>query len=161
MAARSRHLVQTRRNLETGTTERVAIEEQADDHRCRYVYEGKEWFSMALSALKVLRQAKAAPSAWSVYAYIVEHISKDNTFLRTQGEIAEVLGVQRQAVNIALKQLNELRLIIPTRRVAGLVEWSLNPRYAFKGSAKAQNQAVNDMRPARPRLAYDATKPAA
>ena len=74
---------------------------------------------------------------------------------------AEVLGVQRQAVNIALKQLNELRLIIPTRRVAGLVEWSLNPRYAFKGSAKAQNQAVNDMRPARPRLAYDATKPAA
>lgn len=156
--ARARHTVQERRNLDTGEIERLAISEEINEHRARYAYDGKEWFSMAKSALTILRESRAHASTWAVYAYVIEHVKPDNTFCDSQTTVAEHTGLTRERVNAALKQLNQMRLIVPMTKRGTLIEWALNPRFAFKGSAKAQNAAVNAQRPAKPRLVHDASK---
>lgn len=119
----------------------------------RYHFEGKEWLAMSIRALQILREQQAKGATLQVFNYIIETIDKDTKqFHQSQAQVAKATNLTTRSVHSAFKHLSELRLITPLMRIGLVTIWSLNPRLGFRGSAKAQNKAVNAQRPNKPNI---------
>ena len=68
-----------------------------------------------------------------VFLYLNARLDFENVIQVPQVEIAAELGMQRQNVNRAIKQLEELGVIIRGPKVGRSSSWRLNPQAGWKG----------------------------
>ena len=68
-----------------------------------------------------------------VFLYLNARLDFENIIQVPQVEIADKLGLQKQSVHRAIKQLEELGIIIRGPKVGRSSSWRLNPQAGWKG----------------------------
>ena len=85
-----------------------------------------------------------------VFLYLNARLDFENVIQVPQVEIAAELGMQRQNVNRAIKQLEELGVIIRGPKVGRSSSWRLNPQAGWKGKVvhlrEAQRQHLKPVK---------------
>ena len=76
-----------------------------------------------------------------VFLKLNARLDFENIIQVPQVEIAEQLGMHKQAVNRAIKQLEDLGVILRGPKVGRSSSWRLNPHAGWKGKVSKLHQA--------------------
>src|SRR3954469_2179874 len=98
---------------------------------------GRRWMAMNQHFLEEFAARKdVGLEAHRVFWFLNARLDFDNLIQVPQTEIAQVLGMHRQHVNRAIRQLEELGVIIRGPKVGRSSSWRLNPNAGWKGKVK-------------------------
>ena len=95
---------------------------------------GASWMQINQNFLREFAARKDVGSeVLRVFLYLNARLEFENLIQVPQVEIAIELGMHKQAVNRAIKQLEELGVIIRGPKVGRSSSWRLNPQAGWKG----------------------------
>lgn len=99
------------------------------------------WAAMSLNAATVLKGIKDIEQQ-RVFWALIERLDFENYINVVQAEIAKDLGMHKQNVNRAIKELVEQDIILKGPKVGRNVTYRLNPNIGWRGSAQNHQQAL-------------------
>lgn len=95
---------------------------------------GSSWMQINQDFLKELASRKdVTGEVLRVFLYLNSRLEFENLIQVPQVEIAEDLDLNKQNVNRAIKQLEDLGIIIRGPKVGRSSSWRLNPQAGWKG----------------------------
>ena len=110
-----------------------------------YKFEGG-FFVMGTVSIKsiITRYSKdLGKESWLVFMMLCAELNlRENKVVVNQAEMGRQMGLTRQNVHIALKQLLEVGLILEGPKEKRSRTYSLNPEVVFRGSAKEHAKEV-------------------
>lgn len=104
------------------------------DGKAKLGYAFQEWCAVSTTFNMDVAQGKLGLEALRVMHYLMAECKRSNRFDGTQGVIGERLGMQRQNVNRAFRELREGGYIIRIQEPSGLRYWYVDARRSFRGS---------------------------
>lgn len=112
------------------------------DGKAKLAYAFEEFVVVSTVLWSDIASAKVGGEALRVLAYLMAECKRSNRFEGTQVVIAERLGLHRQAVNRAFRELREAGYIIRINESSGARFWYVDARRAFRGSPERHAKEV-------------------
>lgn len=85
--------------------------------------------------------------SWLIFWMLCGHVSlQGNKVVVNQAEVGRLMGLPRQSVQRAIKQLLEVGLILEGPKEKRSRTYSLNPEVVFRGSAKDHEREIEKYR---------------
>jgi DNA-binding MarR family transcriptional regulator len=104
---------------------------------------GKQWMAMNQKFLEEFAARKDVHAeTLRVFLYLNARLDFENLIQLPQVEIAEALSMERQNVNRAMSQLEELGIIFRGPKVGRSSTYRLNPMAGWKGKVKNLKPAI-------------------
>jgi Crp-like helix-turn-helix protein len=104
---------------------------------------GRRWMAMNQDfLLEFAARDDVHGEVLKVFVYLNGRLDFDNLIQVPQVEIAEALKMQRQSVHRAIKQLEEMGVILRGPKVGRSSSWRLNPNAGWKGKVKELGPAL-------------------
>lgn len=92
---------------------------------------------VAIEDLVVRHSKDLGKESWLVFLVLCTRLDlRENRVVLNQAEIGRQIGLTRQNVQVAIKQLMEVGLILEGPKEKQSRTYSLNPEVVFRGSAK-------------------------
>jgi hypothetical protein len=104
---------------------------------------GRDWMQVNQNALvEIAADKDIGAEALRVFLYLNGRLDFENLIAVPQVEVAEALGLKRQAVNRAIKLLVAKGIIVRAAQTGrGVTALRLNPHYGWKGKVRNLRQA--------------------
>lgn len=104
------------------------------------------WLAMAqgMAMVNLAKSEKMDGEAFRVFLALCAFLEYENFILTPQAEMAEKIGMAKSNFNRALKKLLEEGVVERGPKVGRMVSLKFNPEYAWKGSAKGHQEALQE-----------------
>jgi DNA-binding MarR family transcriptional regulator len=105
----------------------------------------KDWLMLFHWGSEVIAKDKEIGlQAHRVFWYILGHVDYENRLLVTQADVSKALEMKQQHVSKAFKLLVEKEILVETTKIGTSKIFSINPYFAWKGSAKRLKERLRD-----------------
>lgn len=120
----------------------------------KYNFQDGRWIAMSQAAMRNIATIDAQVTEkgrrlqgvdFRVFFYVSAVIDYENYLKVPTKEIAEALGIQPQNVSRSLSKLCEYGIILKGAKSGRSYTYRLNPHVGFKGKAKNQKDAIDEM----------------
>jgi Firmicute plasmid replication protein (RepL) len=110
----------------------------------------KDWLMLFHWGSEVIAKDKEIGlQAHRVFWYILGHVDYENRLLVTQADVKEALEMKQADVSRAFKLLVKKEILVETAKIGTSKIFSINPYFAWKGSAKRLKERLRDEAEAR------------
>ena len=104
------------------------------------------WAAMAQNALEYLAENRKVlgEEGFAVFAKLIGQMDTENYIQVNQTELGELLNMQRQNVQRAIKRLISLSVLLEGPKVGRCRTYRLNPHVGWKGSAAKHKKVLKN-----------------
>ena len=115
----------------------------------KYLFEGGFYVMgrLSMEEMVVRYSRNLGKESWLVFFLLCARLDlRENKVVVNQAEIGRLMGLTRQNVHIAIKQLIEVELILEGPKEKQSRTYSMSPEIVFRGSAKDHAKEIDKFR---------------